>query len=49
MELSPQEKNYKIPERADEAIQKHGSIDKAITFLKTELASWEERGYRCFE
>ena len=42
MELSPQEKNYRISERADEAIQKHGSIDKAITFLKAELAGWED-------
>ena len=42
MEISAQEKNYRIPERADEAVQKHGSIDKALTFLKAELDGWED-------
>jgi len=34
--------NYKIKERAEEAIKEHGSIDNAIKKLKQELHAFED-------
>lgn len=41
MELTDQEKNYKVAERAESDVKEHGSIEKAIAFLKAELASFD--------
>lgn len=40
--MTPTEINYRIKERAEEAIKEHGSIDKAIIKLKQELHAFEE-------
>jgi hypothetical protein len=42
MEMNRTEQNYKIAERAEEAIKKHGTIEKAIDYLKSELKSFED-------
>jgi len=36
------EKSYRIDERAEKAIIFHGSVEKAIKFLKQELQEFEE-------
>jgi len=36
------EENYKIEERSKIAITKHGSIDKAIRYLQSELNSFND-------
>jgi hypothetical protein len=33
-------KNYKIEERTEEDVKKHGGIEKAILFLESELSSF---------
>jgi len=42
MEMTRTENNYKIKERAEDNIKKHGSIDKAIKYLKSELSGFED-------
>jgi len=41
MEMNRLEKNYKVKERAENAVIKHLSIDKAIEFLTKELEEFE--------
>jgi tRNA(Phe) wybutosine-synthesizing methylase Tyw3 len=36
------EENYKVEERSNDAIKKHGTIDKAIAYLQAELNSFED-------
>ena len=36
------EKKYKVKERAEDAVHEHGSVEKAIKHLKTELKEWED-------
>jgi hypothetical protein len=38
--MTPEE-NYKISERSEDAIKTHGTIQKAIKFLKNELSEFE--------
>ena len=51
MEMTPLEKNYKIKERAEDAVKIHGSIEKAINYLKSELESFNsyfiDYSYEC--
>ena len=42
MEMNRVEQNYKVAERAEDAIKKHGTIEKAITYLKSELKGYED-------
>ena len=46
-----QEQNYKVIERAENAIKKHGTIENAIKYLKAELESFHsltnEFSYDC--
>ncbi len=39
--MSEQEKKYKVVERAENDVKEHGSIEKAITYLKAELVNFE--------
>ena len=41
MEMNRTEENYKVAERAEDAIKKHGTIEKAIDYLKSELNEFE--------
>jgi len=36
------EENYKVKERAEKAVETHGSIEKAISYLKAELKGFED-------
>ena len=51
MEMTKLEANYKVKERADKEVDKHGTIEKAIQYLKTELeemeALWSEYSSDC--
>ena len=42
MEMNRVEKNYKVEERAENAIKEHGTIENAITYLKAELKGFED-------
>ena len=42
MEMNKTEQNYKVAERAENAIKEHGTIEKAITYLKSELKGFED-------
>lgn len=42
MEMNKTEQNYKVVERAENAIKEHGTIEKAITYLKSELKGFED-------
>lgn len=42
MEMTSNEKNYKIKKRASDKIKEHGSIENAINHLKNELNSFED-------
>jgi len=39
--MNKQEENYKVKERTEADVKKHGSIEKAIKFLKAELKEFE--------
>lgn len=41
MKMTENEKNYKVEERAENAIKEHGSIEKAIKYLQSELKGFE--------
>ena len=41
MEMTLTEQNYKVAERAENAIKQHGTIEKAIDYLKAELNGFE--------
>ena len=41
MEMNLTEQNYKVAERAENAIKQHGTIEKAIDYLKAELNDFE--------
>jgi hypothetical protein len=41
MEMNRMEKNYKIKQRAENAIKEHGSVEIAIKYLKSELNEYE--------
>lgn len=42
MRMTEYEKNYKVEERAETAVKVHCSTEKAITYLKAELAGFED-------
>lgn len=42
MEMNRQEKNYKVEERAEDAVKEHGTIEKALLYLKSELEEFED-------
>lgn len=42
MEMTKYEENYKVKERAENAIKEHGTIEKAITYLRLELNGFED-------
>lgn len=42
MEMNRTEQNYKVAERAKNSIKEHGTIDKAIIYLKSELKGFED-------
>lgn len=42
MKMNREEQNYKVEERAENAIKEHGTIEKAITYLKAELKEFED-------
>lgn len=39
--MTEQEKNYKVKERAETNVKEHGSVQKAIQYLKSELEEME--------
>ena len=41
MEMNLTEQNYKVAERAENAIKQYGTIEKAIDYLKAELNGFE--------
>ena len=51
MEMTKLEANYKVKERADKEVDKHGTIEKAIRYLKLELnefdSYWSEYSSDC--
>lgn len=42
MEMNRTEENYKVAERAEKVIKEHGTVEKAITYLKSELRGFED-------
>jgi len=42
MEMNRIEQNYKVEERAKNAVKEHGTIEKAILYLKSELNGFED-------
>ena len=47
--MSTLDEKYKIKERAEVAVKKHGSIEKAINYLQSELNGFEDlwNAYSC--
>lgn len=45
--MTLQEENYKVEERAAKAVEKHGTVKKAIKHLKAELDECESLWSKC--
>ena len=45
--MTREEENYKIKERSELAVKEHGSVEKALKFIKSELKDFEDSWGRC--